>query len=219
MNNTVLDIGDATYFAADHHFGHRNMLAYENRPFADTAELRRALIERHNETVPVRGATVIFLGDYLLGERDDEDELRKITRQLHGDTKILLPGNHDRLPTERYERVFDRVVPKDASFSVRRGGREIGCVHSPMTIYSGIVPDADDLPSGYDMIRVVLEIDAPRIGGEWLCGHVHGVFRKLGPVVNAGVDVWDYRPAAIGDILATLDDPTVVIPGPKGFGV
>ena len=109
------------------------MLAYENRPFADSAG--RALIERHNETVPVRGATVIFLGDYLLGERDDEDELRKITRQLHGDTKILLPGNHDRLPTERYERVFDRVVPKDAPFSVRRGGREIGCVHSPMTIY------------------------------------------------------------------------------------
>ncbi len=61
-------------------------------------------------------------------------------------------------------------------------------------------------------------IDAPRIGGEWLCGHVHGVFRKLGPVVNAGVDVWDYRPAAIGNILVTLDDPTVAIPGPKGYG-
>lgn len=24
-----------------------------------------------------------------------------------------------------------------------------------------------------------------------VCGHVHGVFRKLGPVVNAGGDVWD----------------------------
>ena len=51
-----------------------------------------------------------------------------------------------------------------------------------------------------------------------MCGNVHGVFQKLGAVVNAGVDVWDYRPAAIGDILATLDDPTVAIPGPKEFG-
>ena len=38
-------------------------------------------------------------------------------------------------------------------------------------------------------------------------------------MINAGVDVWDYHPAAIGDILATLNDPTVAITGPKGFGV
>ena len=47
------------------------MLAYENLQFADSAELRRAQIERHNETVPARGATVVFLGDYLWGERDE----------------------------------------------------------------------------------------------------------------------------------------------------
>jgi len=68
----VLDIDDMTWFSADHHFGHQSVLKFDRRPYANLDEMERDLAMKHNATVPERGATVIFLGDFVYPKGDRE---------------------------------------------------------------------------------------------------------------------------------------------------
>lgn len=213
----VLDIDDMTWFSADHHFGHRSVLKFDRRPYADLDEMERDLVMKHNATVPPNGATVIFLGDVVYPKGDRETDWRDIVRSLHGDRKILLAGNHDASLVKPYSKVFDAVLPEGVPLTVRLRGREARCVHSPESLCKRICPGFDDLPSGYADVLLTLEYGNERIEGEWLCGHVHTVFRKLGSIVNVGVDAWDYAPVSVADAFALLDDPRIGIPGRKGF--
>ena len=79
----ILDIDDMTWFSADHHFGHRSVLKFDRRPYADLDEMERDLVMKHNATVPPNGATVIFLGDVVYPKGDRETDWRDIVRSLH----------------------------------------------------------------------------------------------------------------------------------------
>ena len=95
-----------TWFTSDHHFGHREIVAYESRPFAYTAEMDRELIERWNAAVET-GDRVFHLGDFSFhGER----ETREIVGRLNGSITLVL-GNHDRDRSRQWwlEAGFDEV--------------------------------------------------------------------------------------------------------------
>lgn len=79
------------YVIADPHFGHKNILKYENRPFADIEHMDNELIKRWNETVS-KNDKVFVLGDVSF---HDKETTSKIIHKLHGH-KILILGNHDR---------------------------------------------------------------------------------------------------------------------------
>lgn len=79
------------FIIADLHFGHDNIIKYENRPFANADEMNRKLIELWNSTVG-KDDLVYVLGDFTLSRRIDVIE--KLVNQLHG-RKILIMGNHD----------------------------------------------------------------------------------------------------------------------------
>lgn len=78
------------YFTADLHFGHKNIIALEDRPFEDVAHMDRAMIAYWNDIVESND-TVFVLGDYGFYGRD---KTRDITNSLRG-KKILIRGNHD----------------------------------------------------------------------------------------------------------------------------
>lgn len=90
------DVG-RTFFIADTHFGDKAILRYENRPFADTAQMDAELVSRWNETVSGED-TVFVLGDF--GAAGYEAE---VLAQLNG-RKILVKGNHDTASNEDYRR-------------------------------------------------------------------------------------------------------------------
>lgn len=96
------------FVCADLHFGHQNIIAYENRPFADTDEMNRQLVSRWNNTVK-KNDTVFVLGDVAFCSKTRTEEL---VRSLNG-RKILVMGNHDRQRSaQMWQRLgFDFVSP------------------------------------------------------------------------------------------------------------
>lgn len=80
-----------TFFIADTHFGHKNIIEYENRPFQTTQEMDEALIANWNRTIHPQDQ-VFMLGDFAFASKERTHEL---TTLLNG-YKILILGNHDR---------------------------------------------------------------------------------------------------------------------------
>ena len=80
------------YYIADMHFGHENVIHFDDRPFADTEQMDEVLIQNWNERVTSED-TVYVLGDAFW--KNEENSIR-IIQQLNGH-KHLIQGNHDRV--------------------------------------------------------------------------------------------------------------------------
>ena len=84
-----------TFFTADTHFGHTNILKYCNRPFKSVDEMDEALIRNWN--VKVKPEDIVYhLGDFSFGPA------KKYADRLNG-TINFIRGNHDK-PLEVYLR-------------------------------------------------------------------------------------------------------------------
>ena len=187
----------ATWFTADLHLGHTNIIEYSRRPFADATSMNQALIERWNAAVHPAD-TVWVLGDVALGRID---ETLALVGVLHGH-KLLLAGNHDRCWaghgrkadgwTERYlDAGFEEV--HQGHIRVAVDGRSVLASHFP---YRGDSHDHD---------RYVEQ--RPVDQGEWLLhGHVHERWRQRGRMINVGVDAWNHRPVSETEIAALVSD-------------
>lgn len=87
-----------TWFIADQHFGHRNILEYEadTRPYASIEDHDEDLIKQWNAVVRTSD-TVWCLGDFAFGRQ----ALERVGPRLQGRRRLVL-GNHDRLPSLAY---------------------------------------------------------------------------------------------------------------------
>lgn len=140
----VLDLDDSTWFSSDQHFGHKSIIAYDRRPFRDLEEMHASLIKRHNDSVPARGSTVIFLGDFVPSKGDNPVDLAELTRSLHGERKIIFVGNHDQFPIQEYNRAFDEVIPEGVPVDISWHYRSATLVLSPIGIFKFLVFEFDD---------------------------------------------------------------------------
>lgn len=80
----------STWFIADTHFGHANIIRYSRRPFTDVVAHDRQLIDNWNAHVKP-GDDVFHIGDFAYGNRESA---QAILDQLHGNVH-LIEGNHD----------------------------------------------------------------------------------------------------------------------------
>lgn len=95
-----------TFFIADTHFGHANVIWYSNRPFQNIQEHDEALIKNWNRVVK-GDARVFMLGDFAL---TGKDKIIKIVQKLNG-RKILIAGNHDGASAKTYYQAgFETVI-------------------------------------------------------------------------------------------------------------
>ena len=166
------------YFTADTHFGHQNVIRFTERPFSSAEEMDETLIANWNARV-YRGDKVYILGDMFFRHPDPEAILCRLKGK-----KYLIIGNHDYswmkyIDLEKYfEEVSDR-----AEISVLNKWAVLS--HYPMLSYRH--------DNKYYMIH----------------GHIHNnchedfweliVRRPL--VLNAGVDVNDYRPVTLPELI------------------
>ena len=116
-------------YISDLHFGHKNVIAYDNRPFTSVEDHDRTLIERWNSKVN-EDDTVYILGDLIWAK---ESAWPAILSQLKGH-KVLIRGNHDpRKFSAATKSYFDDI--KDYK-EVKDGDRNVVLSHYPIPCFN-----------------------------------------------------------------------------------
>ena len=115
------------YYIADWHYGHANILAFDNRPFKTIEEMNAALVERWNNVV-TPGDIVYVLGDMFWCKTSDAIPILK---ELNGQ-KFLIKGNHDRSGDSAFQKQFVKVTDY---LEVEDGDRKVVLCHYPIPCF------------------------------------------------------------------------------------
>lgn len=114
-----------TWFTADPHFGHANIIRYCNRPFADSVEMDKEIIKRYNERVG-RNDLVYIIGDFCFNNFDF------YFNQLNG-LKVFVKGNHDREAWKNREKFY---AYSDSYREIKVNDQEITLCHYAMRVWN-----------------------------------------------------------------------------------
>ena len=165
------------YYTADLHFGHKNIIEYEDRPYKDVHEMTIKLIENWNSKVKLND-DIYVLGDFaFVGKNLPMDILMSFINQLNG--KIhLIRGNHDSWVDKKSfnPRLFESI---DYYKEIKDQGKDIVLCHYPIEDW-----------------------DCKHHGAIHIHGHIHGrdLISHLPNRFNAGVDVNDYKPVTLEEL-------------------
>lgn len=189
-----LQEGQKIWFTSDLHLGHRNVIRFCNRPFADDKEMDKALIQNWNDTVGDNDI-VFVLGDTFWF--NSSQEIKKVLSQLKGKDIYMLPGNHDDF--DHYYRVDDMRIHLCTDIVVvwitekNQPKREIWLSHYPMATWPH------------------------RENGAWqLFGHIHSQPGKTDGVdqdlqlhwnqADVGCDYWGWKPVSLDHLTQMFKD-------------
>ena len=81
-----------TWFTADFHLGHANIIRYCGRPFPTVEEMDQAILERLNASVKANDI-LYFLGDFCIG---NQARILEYRRRIRCKKIFAVPGNHDK---------------------------------------------------------------------------------------------------------------------------
>lgn len=167
------------WFTSDYHLGHYNIIKYCNRPFQTLEQMNQTIIQNHNNRVKPED-TVFFIGDFCFknspgGKKGEGDILKAIEyeKQLNGKL-IFIKGNHDR--NNSCKAIIEKL-------SIYFGGKRISLVHNPEFV---------DINFGINLVGHIHEKwQIKRIKKGW----------QFTDAINVGVDVWDFRPVSLEEIM------------------
>lgn len=123
----------SNFYIADTHFGHSNIIRFDNRPFSNINEMDEILIKNWNKVVS-DGDIVYILGDFSWYK---EPETLDILKSLNGN-KFLIRGNHDRISPK----ILKQFVKVCDYLEVNDKGRRVIISHYPMMSWNGQFRDS-----------------------------------------------------------------------------
>jgi len=176
VTDNTLEITLDTWIISDTHFFHENIGRYCSRP----KNWQELIIKNWNDLVSP-DETVLHLGDFALGNKSNFDLLAGM---LNG-RLFLIQGNHDRISKSYCETCGVTLIKNSLNVQIS-DQMKLTFSHRP------IVPLED--------------------GWINLHGHIHNVppppeGSNLGSNhINMSVEVREYRPWRLGDILKTIKD-------------
>ena len=169
------------FFTSDHHFGHKNIIKFCNRPFESVEEMDETMIKRWNEKISPDD-DVYHLGDVALCS---PNKLKKIIDRLHG--KIhLIKGNHEKSALackDHFEWIKDyyELTVEDDEFP--EGKQKIILLHYGMRVWN-----------------------KSHWGTYHLYGHSHGTLPDDPKMraIDVGVDCHDFYPVSYEEVKAIM---------------
>ena len=170
------------WLTSDHHFGHANLLTFQDRDGAYFRGNRFSSIEEMDEYMVARWNSLVkpddkvyHLGDFAMGlKRHSLD----IANRLNG-RKVLIRGNHDKLKLSQYAEHFKDVR---ATHMLSTG------VGSPCS----------------HLVLSHVPIHPRSLGAGWVNvhGHTHEKGSPPGPYVSVCVEMTDYLPLRLDSVTA-----------------
>lgn len=115
------------FYISDWHYGHKNVLKFDNRPFYSVDEMNQELITRWNNVVD-KSDMVYVLGDMFWC---NAEEAIPVLEQLNGN-KFLVKGNHDRCHDTKFKKHFNKI---DEYMEVEDNGHNIVLCHYPIPCF------------------------------------------------------------------------------------
>ncbi len=166
-------------YIGDLHFGHKNVIMYDQRPFASVEEMDAVLIELWNSRVR-KDDHVYILGDLCYKNKRPEEWYLK---QLYGH-KHLIMGNHDK-HLLRNENAMKYLESVDQLLFLNDGGKQIQLCHYPLAEWNHF-----------------------HRGSYLIYGHIHnrtdGTFqymKTLNRALNAGCMINNFTPASLKELI------------------
>ena len=92
-------------YVADWHYGHKNIISFDARPFFSVEEMNQALVDRWNQAVEP-GDTVYCLGDMFWCK---SKEAISVLDELNGSI-YLVKGNHDMCNDSQFKKRFAGIA-------------------------------------------------------------------------------------------------------------
>lgn len=167
------------YYIADTHFGHNNVIQFDNRPFSNSEEMDQSMIQLWNNKV-TNDDHVYILGDFCF--RSTKDPAWYL-QQLKG-KKHLIQGNHDHAILKSPQAMSQFLSIEKMTF-IQDGGYKLVLCHFPLAEWNGFYK------------------------GVWhLYGHIHNrtagageYMRKQQRALNAGCMLNGYTPVTLGELM------------------
>lgn len=183
MNTTTQRIflnEETTWITADPHFGHEKIREFSNRPF-ENIEHMDSVMEENLKACVGANDTLIVVGDLTWNRKNDND-----VRALPGKHKILVRGNHEKpaiTESKGWTRACDYLEVK---FGMADDTRKAAVIcHYPMVSWNGA--------------RTSFHLH----------GHTHGCVppkpTEFGGRMDVGVDVWNFKPVRLRDVISRLE--------------
>ena len=118
-------------YIADCHFGHRNIISYDNRPFKTVADMDNIMVLAWNSVVQKEDITYV-VGDFCWSQTY-EDWVELLMR-LHGQV-FIVKGNHDRSQILKELDKKGHIAGWSQQEIVKDGGKRVILNHSPMPFF------------------------------------------------------------------------------------
>lgn len=180
------------FFTGDLHFGHQNVLAFDNRPFETIEEMDAELIRRWNNKVG-KGDLVYVLGDMIWKSRNDDAP--SIIKSLNGQI-ILIKGNHDRfLHNAKAKSALAGIKDSDDICVTLQDGttRRVILSHYFIPMYNGHRYQAIHLHAhSHFTDEADFEVDYAKYLNSIGCRN---------EIYNAGCMYWKYEPVTLDEII------------------
>lgn len=163
------------WFISDTHFYHSNIIRFAERPFKTVEQMNKTMMDNWNERVD-KNDTIIHLGD--VGFFKDAHQMTELISKLNGN-KILIKGNHDRYTKAQYHTAgFDEIINS--------------------TLYG---PNENTEWETFNLVHKPTVLENQYLH---LVGHIHQQFIYQGNNLNMSVEVWNYKPVTMKEILERI---------------
>ncbi len=167
------------YYTSDLHFGHENVIKFDNRPFTDADEMDRMMIELWNGRV--RQEDMVYIMGDLCYRSSHPTEWYLARLKGH---KFLVLGNHD-LPIQENPEALKLLDGVDKMMDVKDGDRRVCLCHYPMVEWNAY------------------------FRGSWhIYGHIHNrkdeafeIMKKKDHALNAGCMINNYMPSTFEEVV------------------